>query len=52
MMLGTLLTLVLPPVMTERLVLVTSLEDNSLPVFEVYHPGADQVKSLYKQGRK
>ena len=28
---------------TSDLVLVTSLEDNSIPVFEVYNPSMDQV---------
>ena len=28
---------------TSDLVLVTSLEDNSIPVFQVYNPSMDQV---------
>ena len=32
---------------TSELVLVTSLEDNTIPVFEVYNPRTDQVDVVF-----
>ena len=45
MMMRTVVIVLMSSVMivTSDLVLVTSLEDNSIPVFEVYNPSMDKV---------